>query len=585
MYERTGTLVRDKFREHLLPTMLTTMAFSLASVVDGVIVGQLLGDAALAAIGLCGPVIFCINIIYILFGVGGMTSASIARGKQQTERANRLFTVTLVAGLGVMLVFLIVLQLVLGPVCSLIAAGDTEMERLTAAYLRPVLFTAPLLMLSSGTALFMRADGRPKSSALVVIVANAVNLVLDYVLIRFLDAGIMGAGLSTSLGYVVGVLVVLPYLLDRKQQRSFRFVPMRNVGSHVAEILSIGLPKGLTNMASFVQAVVLNTLVMRFYGSAGMAVMTVLINVLMISNIFIGGTGDTLLPIVGTLYGEGDLYGVRRTVASARNTLLAVCAVLVAFFMLFPQTMGWLFGLSSPEAGQLLAPALRMFAPHIPLYAAVITLQNFYNTTGREKLAMWISLLNGSIFICGFALLLGYVHYPVLWLCYACGSAATLITILGAGAAIRSRENVEGLLLIRKEEGRSPVWDITVTSTRQDAVGLSEEVIRLCRRHSMDPALANHIGLAIEEMALAVAHYAHGDKAEKIDVMISESDGEILIRFRDNGIPFDPVEFTPEGEGGPVTNGIALMKTLVDGISYSRQLGFNTTTLRFSRQG
>lgn len=33
-------------------------------------------------------------------------------------------------------------------------------------------------------------------------IANAVNLVLDYVLIRFLDTGIAGAGLSTTLGYV-----------------------------------------------------------------------------------------------------------------------------------------------------------------------------------------------------------------------------------------------------------------------------------------------------------------------------------------------------------------------------------------------
>lgn len=585
MYERTDTLVRNKFREHLLPTMLTTMAMSLASVVDGVIVGQLLGSDALAAIGLCAPVIYCINIIYMLFGVGGMTCASIARGKREMERANQLFTVTLITGVGVMVVFLIVMQALLIPVCSLLSAGDAEMAALTAAYLRPLLFTGPLLMFSSGLALFMRADGKPKSSALVVIVANAVNLVLDYVLIRFLNTDIMGAGLSTSLGYAAGVLVVLPYLLSRKQKRSFRFVRPIGMGKHIQDAVRVGLPKGFTHIASFGRAAVLNSLVMAAFGALGMSVMTVLTNVLMLSNIFIGGTGDTLLPIVGTLYGERDIYGVRKTVASARNVLLAACAVLVAFFMIFPQAMAGMFGLNTVEGLGLLTPALRLFSLYIPIYAAVITLQNFYNTTGREKFATAIAILDGFVFVCGFALLLTHWNPDLLWLCFACGSGATLAAILAISTVIRRKERVRGLLLIRGEsQQQSQIWDITIQSTQQHAIGLSEKVIQSCRKSGMDALLSNHIGVAIEEMAFATAHYAHGDQPGTIDVMISANEEAVFVRFRDDGTPFDPVGYTPDDTAGLVTDGVALMKTIADDVSYSRQLGFNTTVLRFDRE-
>lgn len=584
MYERTGTLVRNKFHEHLLPTMLTTMAMSLASVVDGVIVGHLLGSDALAAVGLSGPVIYCINIIYMLFGVGGMTCASIARGKREMERANQLFTVTFVVGIGVMLAFLIVMQVVLIPVCSLLAAGDSQMAALTATYLRPLLFTGPLLMFSSGLALFMRADGKPKSSALVVIVANAVNLVLDYVLIRFLNAGIMGAGLSTSLGYAVGALVVLPYLLSTKQKRTFRFVCPRGIGKHVRDAVLTGLPKGFTHIASFGRASVLNSLVMATFGALGMSVMTVLTNVLMLSNIFIGGTGDTLLPIVGTLYGERDIYGVRKTVASARNVLSIACVVLVAFFTIFPQAMAGMFGLNTTQGLALLEPALRLFALYIPMYAAVITLQNFYNTTGREKFATAIAILDGFVFVCAFALLLTQLNPDLLWLCYACGSAATLLVIIAVSAYIRRRENVNGLLLIRDEKEHTQVWDITIDSTEKQAVGLSEKVMRFCTEQGVDARLSNHMGMAIEEMALATAHYAHADQSGAIDVMICANDESVLIRFRDDGTPFDPVGFTPDDFDGLVTDGVSLMKTMADDVSYSRQLGFNTTVLRFDRQ-
>ena len=70
MYERSGHIIRQKFREYLLPTVMTSMAISMASVVDGIIVGSLLGEVALAAVGLSGPIIFCINLIYMLFAVG-----------------------------------------------------------------------------------------------------------------------------------------------------------------------------------------------------------------------------------------------------------------------------------------------------------------------------------------------------------------------------------------------------------------------------------------------------------------------------------------------------------------------------------
>ena len=142
MYERTGNLVKKKFMEYLLPTILTSMAISLASVVDGIIVGNLLGDMALAAVGLAGPVIFCINMIYMLFGVGGLTCASIASGKREEGKSNLIFTLTIVFGMAAMMLFLVVMQIFLVPISGMLAGGDPVLTSMTADYLRPLLFTA-----------------------------------------------------------------------------------------------------------------------------------------------------------------------------------------------------------------------------------------------------------------------------------------------------------------------------------------------------------------------------------------------------------------------------------------------------------
>jgi len=316
MYERSGYIIRQKFREYLLPTVMTSMAISMASVVDGIIVGNLLGDGALAAVGLSGPIIFSINLIYMLFAVGGLTCASISLGKRDFHMANQLFTLSIGGGLSAMCIFLVVMQVFLRPLSASLAGGDMQLAALTESYLRPLLFAGPVMMFSSGMAMFIRMDGNPKASAAIMIIANAVNLLLDYVLIRFFNTGIWGAGISTTLGYVAGSVIVLPYLANKK--RSFHFVrPGKTILKTLRDILKSGMSKAVSQVCHLLRSLVINSVIVSTLGSIGMSIMTVCINVLMIAHIFEGGIADTLLPIVGTLYGEKDFFGIRQAMKIA----------------------------------------------------------------------------------------------------------------------------------------------------------------------------------------------------------------------------------------------------------------------------
>ena len=581
MYERTGNLVKKKFMEYLLPTILTSMAISLASVVDGIIVGNLLGDMALAAVGLAGPVIFCINMIYMLFGVGGLTCASIARGKREEGKSNLIFTLTIVFGMAAMMLFLVVMQIFLVPISGMLAGGDPVLTSMTADYLRPLLFTGPALMFSSGMALFIRTDGRPKSSAMVLIVANVVNLLLDYVLIRFLNTGIAGAGISTTAGYVVGTVIVIPYLLSKN--RSFRFARLgKGSISVLGDILKTGFPKALYQICNFLRSLILNSIIISVLGSIGMSVMTVCVNVLMLSNIFVGGVSDALLPIVGTLFGERDYYGIRQSMKSAYIVLAIACTALIAFFMITPQTMGIAFGITSAEGMAAVIPALRLFAVYLPFDAMIQLLQNFYTTTDRKTIASIMVFMNGLLFIVLYAFLFATINASLLWLCYACSGATTLAMIAVVSIGIRKREQVKGILLLREQNEIGIKHDITINATTDEAVGLSDQLIGLCTQSGLSDLLANHVGIAVEEMAISTIHYAHKDKKKGIiDIMLLITEANLTIRFRDNGVLFNPVEYIADEDDGCITDGIALIKKMASGVDYANQLGFNTTVISF----
>ena len=583
MYERSGHIIRQKFKEYLLPTVMTSMAISMASVVDGIIVGSLLGEVALAAVGLSGPIIFCINLIYMLFAVGGLTCASISLGKRDFHMANQFFSLSIGGGLGAMCIFLAVMQVILHPLSISLAGGDVQLAALTESYLRPLLFTGPAMMFSSGMAIFIRMDGNPKASAAIVMIANAVNLVLDYVLIRFLDTGIAGAGLSTTLGYVAGSAIVIPYLANKK--RSFHFVrPGKTILKTLRDILKSGMSKAVSQVCNLVRSLVINAVIVASLGSIGMSIMTVCTNVLMIANIFEGGVADTLLPIVGTLYGEKDYFGIRQTMRTARRVLTVCSAVLVAFLLIAPQLIGIVFGLTSPDTLALLKPALRLYALYIPFSAALLLLQNFYNTTERRSLATSLVVMDGLLFVVPFAVLLSAIQANLLWLSYAASGACTLFVLLLLARRIRKKEDVQGLLLIRERDDYIHKFDFTIEATREEAVRLSERVMALEEKAAVNTRLLKKVALVLEEMTVASVYYAHADSTGLIDILVHVTDAQVTILMRDNGKPFNPLEYIPEENDGCITDSIGLVKKLASRMEYSRQLGFNTSVLTFEIQ-
>lgn len=224
MQVRTDLLINKKYIEFLLPTLLTSMAISLATVVDGVIVGNLLGSISLAAVGLAGPVIFAINTIMVLFLVGGVTCASIAKGERDTRRADVFFTLSQAMGAALLIVFAALVTAYAQPLSLLFARGDTALAKLNEQYISSIVWTGPFMHITLSNAQFWKLDGKPAAATRIALIANASNLLLDYILIKYCNAGIMGAGISTAIGYLIGTVYIR---LDTMPIKSAAFILLR----------------------------------------------------------------------------------------------------------------------------------------------------------------------------------------------------------------------------------------------------------------------------------------------------------------------------------------------------------------------
>jgi len=565
--------------------MIVTIAMAAAMVIDSILIGNFLGENALSVINLSGPVIFCMNTMVILFVAGGVIQTAIAKGRREDEKASKVFTLTIFGGLCGILLFSILLRIFMVPLTNVLTQGNGELASMVTEYLSPFVYVAPVIFLYN-ISFFVRSDGYPKVFARIALTACIVKPVFGYIFIRYMDFGLASAALSSAVGYGCGVIVMLPYFFSK--QRTLRFLkPNKPDFLFINPILLCGLPKALNQILSIARTIILNMLILSTIGVEGATAMAVCTMAFVMTLTFITGTNDTLIPIVGTLFGERDFKGVRYAMGSGLKVLSFTTLLFMTAFLLFPTQVGLIFGVQSTDGSEALATALRLNALSLPLFCINFTFQSFFQSTGREKAASVIAVLNSFVFIVLFAFLITRIDGNLIWISFLFSEAATLIFILLYGRAVRKKENVKGAFLL-SDDGEQELWEVSIPATEAAAVGVSEAAINFCLENSIDKKSATLLGVAIEEMIMSTIVYAHPKKEGRLDICLRCTNELLIVRFRDDGIPFDPTACksdTDESETAlPVaTESIEVLNRISKEIMYSWQLGFNSTIITISR--
>ena len=183
-----------------IPMTLAQVINVLYSVVDRVYIGRIpgAGTLALTGVGVAFPIISMISAFTNLFGAGGAPLCSIARGKGQDDRAEKImgnsFALLMISGVLLMLIGWIAKR----PLLYLFGASDATIgyaDSYITIYLGGTLFVMAGLGMNS----FVNAQGFGKIGMMTVLLGAITNLILDPLFIFVFHMGVSGAALATIL--------------------------------------------------------------------------------------------------------------------------------------------------------------------------------------------------------------------------------------------------------------------------------------------------------------------------------------------------------------------------------------------------
>ena len=570
---RTGTLIENKYREYFLTTLTMSGSASIAAIVDRIMIAFLLNGNALAAATLTAPIVSVINIIFSFFIYGGNTIAMTYKGKGDGNTADKCFTISLIVGSAAMLLFGCIGVMFRASLTDMAVQNNHELYQLVYDYLLPQFFLGVLVILVNGTCAYIRSDGIKKLAMYVPIVANVVNLLFDYIFMGVMGYGIMSAAWATNVGYFTGFLLVLKYF--RSEARSVHFAPV-SLGDIklIFEAFSNGMATALSHLTIFIRTVAMNAVILAVGGSSGMQILAVCMSGYNLAGIFYMGTSQTMLPIVGALYGEKDYDGLRSLFMTGIRINFWICMVLLVLFEVFTNEIAFVFGLKDPSGMPMLKVAFRLFALSVPAGGLVYVLRAYYQSTGYEKTASVLTLLEGVVFFVPALYMLSRISFTAVWMSFFVAPTLSACVILFFMQYRAKREGKENFLMLGHEE-EVEVVDFSVENKVESAVEASEEIRQLCIQRNVSTVAANILALSAEELCTNTAKFAYGSKSKYIDLFLKFYADKIILKVRDNGAVFNPTTYIDES--GKEVTGLKTLRSLPSEIIYNRVIGFNVT--------
>ena len=252
-----------------LPVFWGNLFQQLYNVVDSLIVGNFVGDEALAAVSSSGNLIFMITgfLMGIFTGSGVVISQYYgARDKENVQKAiHTSMAFAIASG-----IFLTVVGMIFSP--QILKWMDTPVNVLpnSILYFR-IFFCGSIFstLYNAGAGVF-QAVGDSKHPLYYLIISSIVNVILDMLLVGVFHTGIAGAAMATVLSQCVSCVLVLYRLAKSEETYQLHFSKIRMHGNMLKQILKMGVPSGVQNSVIGFANIIVQTNI-NFYGDVAMA--------------------------------------------------------------------------------------------------------------------------------------------------------------------------------------------------------------------------------------------------------------------------------------------------------------------------
>lgn len=581
---RNDYIIRKLYVSFMVVSILSALAATAGMLIDNIVVGRCLGSVELGAMGIVGPISLVFSAFGNIVSGGGTARASQALGKGDRKQMSRIFTVSMLYVLAAG-VILTVLGLAFAPQIATVLGAQEELFRPSTDYLRGYFLGALPTLMTTALMGFVKIDGSPRLPLLCIVTMSACNIVLDLLMAMVFKLGMFGMALATSISYALAALVSLTHFL--KKQSTLRLIAPTQIGKELLALIATGAPNAVNRICSTATTMILNNLLVVCVGVGAVTAL----NIRTTANNFFGalimGLAQASVPIIAMFYGEESKSALRDTLKTALKIGLASTALVGGVVVLCAPAFVGLLGVKDSDLSQMAITAVRLYGMSMPFALINLMMMSCYQSMCRTGMATLICVLEALVFTVTFSFaLVGWLEAFGVWLAFLLAEVLTVMSILFV-TLVKNKaipKSLDDFLRLKNGFGGEvdQQLDISIGNSMDEVMRISQGIYRFGKGRDIPLETLNQLSLAIEEMVGNVVQHAFRPGEKRwLDLMVLNKPETIIVRIRDNGAEFSPVDYVKSVPKEAF--GIRLVAGMAETMEYRRMLGLNTVLITLKK--
>lgn len=383
-----------KIVQFTIPMLLGNIAQQLYNTVDSIVVGNYVGDNALAAVGSAAPILNLLIVLYVGVSVGAGIMVSQYFGARNRDGLSYTIGNSILLTLYATVFVAVAGALVTRPLLQLLNTPESIIDW-CASYLYILFIGGAGLAFYNILSGVLRGLGDSVSALIYLVVACVLNIGLDLLFVIQFGMGVSGVALATAIAQAVSATLCALRLYRMKNLFDFKLSFLKWNKQYSMNIIRLGLPSGITQAIMSMSMIVVQSLTNSFgeqFIAANVIVMRVDGFAMMPNFSF----GTAMTTYAGQNVGANSYDRVSTGAKQGTAMALGVSAVVTAGILLISRPLMGIFT-ETTELVELSASLMQILAAGYLAMAVIQSLGGVMRGAGDTMTPMWISIFQTVI--------------------------------------------------------------------------------------------------------------------------------------------------------------------------------------------
>ncbi len=391
-----------------VPTIISQLITMIYNLADSIFIGLTEDPAKVAASSVAFVLIFAMNTLSNLFGVGGGSLISRLLGERKDHDAKSVAAFSFYGSLAISAVYSVLILIFMEPFLYLLGATEGSIEYAKDYAFWVVVIGAVPSTLGMTMSHLLRSEGYAKHSSFGLAFGGIVNIILDPLfMFVFLEPGneVTGAAMATLFANVISMIYYLAIFFAIKKKSVLSLNPRRVIlkKHYIRSVFAVGFPSALGSMLACLSSIVVNKLC-SFYGDIPVASIGIVKKIDMLPMNVGMGLCQGMMPLVAYNYASGDYKRMKSFSDTARSAGIIFAAVCIVIFEIFSGGIVKIF-IRETETVAMATNFLRIACLAVPLMIINFQMSFTFQAMGMGKQSLLLSSLRQ-----------GLVNIPLLFL-------------------------------------------------------------------------------------------------------------------------------------------------------------------------